>query len=137
MDDYSRAQIPFAKLGYPLAEAARVCGHFVPEDWMPGKIKQAEPLTLAQEPNDRHRLLTPREAAEFLRVSESWLAKSRMRGDGPLFLKVGRSIRYSRGVLVEWTKLSAALFDERTHLMRAGASEALGKWNLTCRPLRQ
>jgi hypothetical protein len=27
--------------------AARVCGHFVPEDWMPGKIKQAEPLTLA------------------------------------------------------------------------------------------
>ena len=104
---------------------------------MPGKIKQAEPLTLAQEPNDRHRLLTPRDAAEFLRVSESWLAKSRMRGDGPLFLKVGRSIRYSRGVLVEWTKLSAALFDERTHLMRAGASEALGKWNLTCRPLRQ
>jgi hypothetical protein len=54
-----------------------------------------------------------------------------MRGDGPLFLKVGRSIRYSRGVLVEWTKLSAALFDERTHLMRAGASEALGKWNLS------
>ena len=77
--------------------------HFVPEDWMPGKIKQAEPLTLAQEPNDRHRPLTPREAAEFLRVSESWLAKSRMRGDGPLFLKVGHSVRYSQGVLVEWT----------------------------------
>jgi hypothetical protein len=34
---------------------------------------------------------------------ESWLAKSRMRGDGPLFLKVGHSIRYSQGVLVEWT----------------------------------
>jgi hypothetical protein len=25
------------------------------------------------------------------------------RGDGPLFRKVGHSIRYSRGVLVEWT----------------------------------
>ena len=97
---------------------------------MPGKIKQAEPLTLGQEPSDRHRLLTPREAAEFLRVSESWLAKSRMRGDGPLFLKVGRSIRYSRGVLVEWNSQLRS-FDERTHLMRAGASEALGKWNLS------
>jgi hypothetical protein len=28
-------------------------------------------------------------------------------------------------------ELSAALFDERTHLMRAGASEALAKWNLS------
>jgi hypothetical protein len=25
-----------------------------------------------------------------------------MRGDGPPFLKVGRSIRYSQGTLVEW-----------------------------------
>jgi Helix-turn-helix domain len=49
------------------------------------------------------RLLTPKEAANFLRVSESWLAKARMRGDGPRFMYVGRSIRYSWGILVEWT----------------------------------
>jgi predicted DNA-binding transcriptional regulator AlpA len=48
------------------------------------------------------RLLTPKEAASFLRVSDSWLAKARMRGDGPPFLKVGRSIRYSRAALVQW-----------------------------------
>ncbi len=48
------------------------------------------------------RLLTPKEAADFLRVSESWLAKARMRGDGPPFPKVGRSIRYSRAALVQW-----------------------------------
>ena len=35
-----------------------------------------------------------REAADFLRVSQSWLAKARMRGDGPPYVKLGRSIRY-------------------------------------------
>ena len=50
------------------------------------------------------RLLTSRDAAAFLRLSESWLAKARMRGDGPHFLKIGRSIRYSEGDLVQWMK---------------------------------
>jgi predicted DNA-binding transcriptional regulator AlpA len=56
----------------------------------------------AEEPNCHERLLTPNETADFLRVSDSWLAKARMRGDGPPFLKVGRSIRYSRAALVGW-----------------------------------
>ena len=30
----------------------------------------------------------------ILNVSTSWLAKARMRGEGPPFIKVGRSIRY-------------------------------------------
>ena len=41
------------------------------------------------------KLLTPKEAAQLLKVSESWLAKARMRGDGPPFIKIGRAIRYS------------------------------------------
>jgi excisionase family DNA binding protein len=49
-------------------------------------------------------LLTPKEAAHFLRVSLSWLAKARMRGDGPPFIKVGRSIRYSEAALMQWMK---------------------------------
>jgi predicted DNA-binding transcriptional regulator AlpA len=48
------------------------------------------------------RLLTVRDAANVLRLSESWLAKARMRGDGPPFVKIGRSIRYSEGALREW-----------------------------------
>ena len=44
--------------------------------------------------SDFERLLTPKEAAQFLRVSESWLAKARMRGDGPPFMLFGRSVRY-------------------------------------------
>jgi predicted DNA-binding transcriptional regulator AlpA len=50
------------------------------------------------------RLLTPRETADRLRVSLSWLAKARMRGDGPPFVKFGRSIRYPEGALVQWMK---------------------------------
>ena len=44
---------------------------------------------------DFERLLTERDAADLLRVSRSWLAKARMRGDGPPYVKVGRSIRYT------------------------------------------
>jgi excisionase family DNA binding protein len=50
------------------------------------------------------RLLKPKEAAELLRVSLSWLAKARMRGDGPPFIKVGRSVRYSEAALNQWMR---------------------------------
>ena len=49
-------------------------------------------------------LLTPKEAAVRLNVSLSWLAKARMRGDGPPYIKVGRSIRYSEAALLQWMK---------------------------------
>jgi predicted DNA-binding transcriptional regulator AlpA len=49
-------------------------------------------------------LLTPKEAARLLKMSVSWLAKARMRGDGPPFIRVGRSIRYSEAALVQWMK---------------------------------
>jgi hypothetical protein len=34
----------------------------------------------------------------------SWLAKARMRGDGPAYIPVGRSIRYSEAALLQWMK---------------------------------
>jgi predicted DNA-binding transcriptional regulator AlpA len=49
-------------------------------------------------------LHTPQEAAKILRVSQSWLAKARIRGDGPPFIKVGRSIRYAEAALAQWMK---------------------------------
>ena len=71
----------------------------------PAPVPAPEPtLKSAREPNFRERLLTPREAAVFLRVSESWLAKARMRGDGPPYVKIGRSIRYAEGALHQWMK---------------------------------
>ena len=49
-------------------------------------------------------LLEPNEAAAFLKVSLSWLAKARMRGDGPPYLRIGRSIRYTEAALMQWMK---------------------------------
>jgi hypothetical protein len=49
-------------------------------------------------------LLTPKDAAALLKVSLSWLAKARMRGDGPPFIKIGRAIRYAEAALVQWMK---------------------------------
>jgi len=52
-------------------------------------------------------LLTPREAAGFLRLSESFLAKARMRGDGPRYRKLSRAVRYSKSDLEAWLKACA------------------------------
>ena len=70
------------------------------------KAKQPLESTLssASDLNRRERLLTVRDAADLLRLSSSWLAKARMQGDGPPFVKFGRSIRYAEETLVQWTK---------------------------------
>jgi predicted DNA-binding transcriptional regulator AlpA len=49
-------------------------------------------------------VLTPKEAAQRLRLSSSWLAKARMRGDGPPFIQIGRAIRYTEAALIQWMK---------------------------------
>jgi Helix-turn-helix domain len=50
------------------------------------------------------RLLTAKDAANLLRVSPSWLAKSRMRGDGPPYSKFGRAVRYTETGILQWTR---------------------------------
>lgn len=49
-------------------------------------------------------LLTPGEAARFTRMSESWLAKARMRGDGPPYVPFGRAIRYQQSDLIAYIR---------------------------------
>jgi predicted DNA-binding transcriptional regulator AlpA len=50
-------------------------------------------------------LLTPKEAAKLLKVSLSYLAKARMRGDGPPYIQMSpRSIRYIEAALMQWMK---------------------------------
>lgn len=44
-------------------------------------------------------LVTTQEAAQDLRVSISFLAKARMNGTGPAFIRLGRAIRYSQDAL--------------------------------------
>jgi predicted DNA-binding transcriptional regulator AlpA len=49
-------------------------------------------------------LLEPNEAAAFLKVSLSWLAKARATNDGPPFIRFGRCVRYSKAALLCWIK---------------------------------
>jgi len=43
-------------------------------------------------------------AAALLGVSHSGVANSRLRGDGPLFVKIGRAVRYPRLSLLDYIK---------------------------------
>ena len=62
------------------------------------------PNAPAREASRSDPLLTPKEAARFMRVSESWLAKARMRGDGPPYVQIGRAIRYQQSDLIAYIR---------------------------------
>ncbi len=51
---------------------------------------------------DAAEYLAPPDAAKYLKISESTLAKLRVYGGGPPFMRVGRAIRYSRAHLDEY-----------------------------------
>src|SRR5262249_9232056 len=70
-----------------------------------GRPQEEEIMTRKQtEASAETTVLTPRQAAGRLQVSNSWLAKARMRGDGPPYFKIGRSIRYAESTLQQWMK---------------------------------
>jgi predicted DNA-binding transcriptional regulator AlpA len=49
-------------------------------------------------------LLTPKQAARHLNLSVSWLAKRRLAGDGPPYIKLGGAVRYAEASLQQWMK---------------------------------
>jgi predicted DNA-binding transcriptional regulator AlpA len=53
--------------------------------------------------NKGNRLLRAPEAADYIRLSASTLAKMRLRGDGPRYIKAGmRIIAYQEDDLIAW-----------------------------------
>jgi predicted DNA-binding transcriptional regulator AlpA len=52
--------------------------------------------------NELDPLLYPAQVAKLLAVSPSWLAKSRLNGTGPRFIKVGRAVRYAMSAVREY-----------------------------------
>ena len=67
-----------------------------------------------EEDERAERLLTAKDAGNLLRLSESWLAKARMRGDGPPYVKLGRAIRYREGTPTAVAEITPAVVDQRT-----------------------
>jgi excisionase family DNA binding protein len=47
-------------------------------------------------------LITRDEIANILRVTRSYLDSAALKGKGPPFFRVGRSIRYDRAIVAEW-----------------------------------
>jgi predicted DNA-binding transcriptional regulator AlpA len=52
--------------------------------------------------NELDPLLHPAQVVKLLAVSPSWLAKSRLNGTGPRFIKVGRAVRYAMSAVREY-----------------------------------
>ncbi len=52
----------------------------------------------------REELLTTKEAADFIKMSDSFLAKKRVYGGGPTYSNLGRAVRYSKAALLDWLK---------------------------------
>jgi excisionase family DNA binding protein len=52
--------------------------------------------------NQSHRLLSRKEAAEYLGVSISWLKSQASAGTGPAYYKVGSLVKYSQADLAAW-----------------------------------
>jgi hypothetical protein len=79
---------------------------------MPRKIEEAEPAgprpmsdgRAAKAGTGSERLITPKEESQILSVSLSWLAKRRMDGNGPAYIKLGRSIRYTEAANLQYTR---------------------------------
>jgi predicted DNA-binding transcriptional regulator AlpA len=46
----------------------------------------------------------PKTTAGMLNVSVSWLAKARLSGNGPRYVKIGRAVRYPESSLREYIR---------------------------------
>ena len=71
--------------------------------------------------NNKTDLLTTEEAATELKVSESFLAKARMRGTGPAFIQIGRAVRYSRTALEAYKALQTRISTSQQQMLGRSA----------------
>jgi len=63
--------------------------------------------------------MTPKEAAQYLRSSASTLAKRRLFGGGPVFVRIGKAVRYRRSDLDAWMAGTARRSTSETSAMAA------------------
>jgi hypothetical protein len=71
--------------------------------------------------NKQDLVLTSKEAAAELEVSESFLARARMRGTGPAFIQIGRGVRYSRAALETYKSLQTRISTSQQQMLAYAA----------------
>ena len=59
--------------------------------------------------NDEAALLTEKQAARLLSISNRTLQAWRGRRAGPPFVRAGRAIRYQRAALVDWMRVNTCV----------------------------
>ena len=69
-----------------------------------GDVTRSPTAILVTKTVDPEKLYPPKIAAELMDMSVSWLAKARLRGDGPSYVKFGRSVKYQGLDLIEYRK---------------------------------
>ena len=70
------------------------------------------------------KMLSEKEASEFLNLSESWLRQARMNDSGPRYVRLRRTIRYPSDLLEEYVRDHMVDTDESRHLGRKRRSTA-------------
>lgn len=68
--------------------------------------------------------LNTTEAATYLRMSPSWLNKTRLNGTGPVYMKTGGRVQYETSDLDDWLRSSrrTAVYDFANDSGRARAA---------------
>jgi predicted DNA-binding transcriptional regulator AlpA len=74
--------------------------------------------------NELDPLLHPAQVAKLLGVSSSWLAKSRLNGTGPRFIKIGRAVRYAQSAVRDFI-LSSIPMTETPILIETSFADAI------------
>jgi excisionase family DNA binding protein len=64
-------------------------------------------------------LLSPRETAKYLNMGLSTVAKMRLRGNGPIYMKIGAKVIYRKTDLNAWlaSKRRASTSQEEKHVI--------------------
>lgn len=60
------------------------------------EIRQEQETAIDRQAVSNLTLLSTKEAAAYFGVSQIWLAKRRLEGNGPIFRKIGRRVIYAR-----------------------------------------
>jgi hypothetical protein len=67
-------------------------------------VRRGDDMNRDVKPIFGEQLRSPEDTAAVLNVSVSWLAKARMRGEGPRFVKIGRVVRYGDGAIQDYIR---------------------------------
>ncbi len=93
------------------------------QDVSPQRATVPRPIR-PDEPQIARALMSPTEVSEYLGIPRGTLANWRYQGRGPLFIRMGRHVRYRAGDLEDWIDRQAAPGHRMSHHSKRGSEAA-------------